>query len=143
MKYLEKKHNWDIYTKDNDGWTDYSIARDNDDMEIINYFSQKKKLKESEIKKLKLKIDKLHKMKIYHKDLHRCNIMVTKKNGKLDFVILDFRMAVEQKNMIKNLKKNNKGRAFMIYNDEDKGLDKVLYISIYNLLISKKIIVNC
>ena len=103
--------------------------------------SYQKKLKESEIKKLKLKIDKLHKMKIYHKDLHRCNIMVTKKNGKLDFVILDFGMAVEQKNIIKNLKKNNKGRAFMIYYDEE--MDKVLFISIYNLLNSKKIIVNC
>ena len=52
-------------------------------------------------------------------------------------------MAMEQKNIIKNLKKNNKERAFWKYNDEDKGLDKVLYISIYNLLISKKIIVNC
>ena len=80
-------------------------------------------------------------MKIYHKDLHRCNIMVTKKNGKLDFVILDFGMAVEQKNIIKNLKKNNKGHAFMIYYDEE--IDKVFLISIYNLLNSKKIIINC
>ena len=49
-------------------------------------YQEKKKLKESEIKKLKMKIDKLHKMKIYHKDLHTCNIIVTKNNGKLEKV---------------------------------------------------------
>ena len=108
-------------------------------------YENKKKLNEDEKKRLQLKIDKLHKLKIYHKDLHKCNIMVTKKNGKLDFIIVDFGLAREQKNVIKNLKKDNKEfeMGWWRNDDEDKSIDKVLYISIYNLLKNKKIIVNC
>ena len=71
--------------------------------------------------------------------------MVTKKNGKLDFIIVDFGLAREQKNVIKNLKKDNKEFKMRWWrnDDEDKSIDKVLYISIYNLLKNKKIIVNC
>ena len=111
----------------------------------LSDYESKHKLKDNEMKKLQNKIDKLHKLNIYHKDLHKGNIMVVKKNKKIDFKIVDFGLAQNKKNMIKELEQKNKqfGNRHWL-NDENKKKKNInLFISIFNLLKNKKIVVNC
>ena len=111
--------------------------------ELMKY-ERKHKLKDNEVKKLQNKIYKLHKLNIYHKDLHKGNIMVVKKNKKIDFMIVDFGLARDKKNMIKELKEDNKKfhpRNWDSNNKKEKDTD--LFITIFNLIKNKKIIVNC
>lgn len=113
--------------------------------EELSDYESKHKLKDNEMKKLQNKIDKLHKLNIYHKDLHKGNIMVVKKNKKIDFKIVDFGLAENKKNMIKKLKQENKqfkNRFWINYeNKKEKNIN--LFISIFNLIKNKKIVVNC
>ena len=110
---------------------------------VLMEYERKHKLKDNEIKKLQNKIDKLHKLNIYHKDLHKGNIMVVKKNKKIDFMIVDFGLAQNKKNMIKQLEEDNKKlhRRNWGFNNNKKDTD--LFIAIFNLIENKKIIVNC
>ena len=77
--------------------------------QTLSSYENKKKLTDKEKTLLNNKIKKLHKLKIYHQDLHRHkeNILVITKNKKIDFYLIDFGLSHFEKDILKNMKKEN------------------------------------
>ncbi len=123
-------------------------------MEFINgitlreYIEKKGELTITDKKKLDNNIRKLHKFGIFHRDLHSENIMVVKKENNYNFIFIDYGSSITKKNIQNNANKLNKK---YIYNDNNNNNDnednkdninKILYISINNIIDNKLIVIS-
>ena len=133
----------DVYYCISNGIIKYYFVMDYMNQGTLNGYTEKNKitkLPNEHIKQIMNKIHKMHKHGIIHDDLHMNNILVNKKNGKIEFYIADFGLS-------KSLKQKNKNEVnreadvvekyithgdvnFDIKNDKNK---KIEYIAKYIL----------
>lgn len=94
--------------------------------QTLSSYENKKKLTDKEKELINKKIKKLHKLKIYHQDLHKENILVIKKNKKIDFYLIDFGLSHYEKDILKNMKNRNDPWHWNTKNNKKYNIMKLL-----------------